>query len=147
MSAALLDANVLIALAWPQHVHHDPAHRWFRSKSRGPWATCEFTQLAFIRISSNPAIIPEAVSAAGALAVLREIVSQPGHVYWEGGLPPCESVALGAIAVVGHRQTTDAWLLELTRHHDGRLVTLDRALPAFAGAINKDLARRVLLIE
>lgn len=147
MSAVLLDANVLIALAWPQHVHHDVAHRWFESNSRGPWATCELTQLAFVRISSNPAIIPEATSAVGALAVLREIVNQPGHVYWEGGPAPSESVALGAVAVVGHRQTTDAWLLELTRHHDGRLVTLDRAMPAFARAIDKDIARRVLLID
>jgi hypothetical protein len=25
----LLDANVLMALSWPYHVHHAKAHEWF----------------------------------------------------------------------------------------------------------------------
>ena len=29
MSAHLLDVNVLIALAWPSHAHHEAAHHWF----------------------------------------------------------------------------------------------------------------------
>ena len=29
---ALLDVNVLVALAWPNHVHHTQAHRWFSAR-------------------------------------------------------------------------------------------------------------------
>ena len=29
MKAALLDTNVLLALAWPNHQHHAQAHAWF----------------------------------------------------------------------------------------------------------------------
>ena len=29
----LLDVNVLIALAWPNHVHHAAAHTWSRFAS------------------------------------------------------------------------------------------------------------------
>jgi predicted nucleic acid-binding protein len=28
----LLDVNVLIALAWPNHVHHGIARNWFRKQ-------------------------------------------------------------------------------------------------------------------
>ena len=37
--ATLLDVNVLLALAWPNHQHHAVAHRWFRRESRRGWAT------------------------------------------------------------------------------------------------------------
>jgi predicted nucleic acid-binding protein len=34
----LLDVNVLIALAWPNHVHHDLAQTWFeRNRRHGVW--------------------------------------------------------------------------------------------------------------
>jgi predicted nucleic acid-binding protein len=37
---ALLDVNVLIALVDPQHVHHEPSHRWFQAHGCHGWATC-----------------------------------------------------------------------------------------------------------
>ena len=61
MKAALLDINVLLALAWPDHQHHAAAHGWFAQESRLGWATCAFTQLGFIRLSSNPAYTSGAV--------------------------------------------------------------------------------------
>ena len=39
MVTPLLDVNVLIALAWPTHVHHETAVDWFTSRSGQPWAT------------------------------------------------------------------------------------------------------------
>ena len=89
----MLDANFLIALAWPQHVHHAAAHRRFDSKSCGVWATCAITQFAFVRISSNPKIIPEAVAPRSAHAVLNELVTLTGHVYRETlpSSPGCEA--------------------------------------------------------
>ena len=146
MSAALLDVNVLIALAWPQHVHHAAAHRWFDSKSRGAWATCAITQLAFVRISSNPKIIPEAVAPRSAHAVLCELTGLRGHVYWEALPSPATCATLQAVSMVGHLQVTDAYLLDLTRHHGGRLITFDKGLSALAAAVDKKLAARVLMI-
>ena len=37
---ALLDVNVLMALAWPNHVHHAPARSWFNARRKSGWATC-----------------------------------------------------------------------------------------------------------
>ena len=61
MKPALLDVNVLLALAWPNHQHHAASHRWFRREAGNGWAICALTQLAFIRLSSNPAYTAEAV--------------------------------------------------------------------------------------
>ena len=36
---ALPDVNTLIALAWPNHVHHDAARSWFAMQHGGRLAT------------------------------------------------------------------------------------------------------------
>ncbi len=56
----LLDVNVLLALAWPNHQFHAAAIAALSSRAR--WATCALTQLGFIRLSSNPAAIATAKS-------------------------------------------------------------------------------------
>ena len=61
MPKYLLDANVLLALAWPNHEFHETAHRWW-THSRKRWATCALTELAFIRLSSNPEFTRHAFS-------------------------------------------------------------------------------------
>ena len=38
----LLDLNLLIALAWPSHVHHPQAHAWFADRAPSGWATCPY---------------------------------------------------------------------------------------------------------
>lgn len=40
MKIALLDTNVLLALAWPNHQHHAQAHAWFNLEAKNGWATC-----------------------------------------------------------------------------------------------------------
>ena len=125
MSVHLLDANLLIALAWPQHVHHAKAHEWFAKVGRSAWATCPLTELAFIRISSNPKIIPEAVTPREALAMLMKIVGLPGHHFWSDDVTPTKAATFDSLALVGHRQVTDAYLLALAQYHKGKLATLD----------------------
>jgi hypothetical protein len=46
----LLDVNILIALADPNHIHHGRARGWFLSEHREAWATCPLTENGFIRI-------------------------------------------------------------------------------------------------
>lgn len=127
MSVGLLDVNMLIALSWPSHIHHRPACGWFvRHAARG-WATCPLTQCAFVRISTNPKIIPEAVSPSEAFDLLRQIMSLKHHVYWPDDVGVLDE-AVPKSLVVGHRQITDAYLLGLAIHHGGRLVTLDKGI-------------------
>lgn len=126
-AAALLDVNVLIALAWPNHVHHHHARRWFGERSASGWATTPVTELAFVRISSNKAVIPEASTPAAALGVLGALCRLPGHEFWpdDGRLvdPPFTVDRLGS-----YRQVTDLHLAALAARRSGTLVTFDRGI-------------------
>ena len=129
MKPYLLDTNVLLALAWPNHVHHPETRAWFKQKGAARFRTCPLTQTGFVRISSNPAFTAEAVSPADAMSLLRRLCSMPGHQFWPNDLSLAEAVpAWGRLAV--HRQVTDAYLLALAASHEGILATLDRAISA-----------------
>ncbi|MEW6665026.1 MAG: TA system VapC family ribonuclease toxin [Thermodesulfobacteriota bacterium] len=133
MSVGLLDVNVLIALAWPSHVHHGQAHEWFARCAINGWATCPLTQLAFVRISSNPKIIPEAVLPQQALKVLKQIVEHRHHVFWRDDLA-LNDRSIPVSNIMGHRQLTDAYLLGLAIRNRGRLVTLDESISSLLPA-------------
>lgn len=126
----LLDVNLLIALAWPSHVHHEAAHRWFADV--GIFATCTVTQLGFVRVSSNRAVLADAVSVQAARAVLAGIVAMPQHELWTDDLDFSRDPTVDGLTLVGHRQVTDAFLLALAARHGGRLATLDGGIAALA---------------
>ncbi len=130
MTVSLLDINVLIALAWPSHVHHRHAHSWFNENASDGWATCPFTECGFVRISSNPKIIPEAASPKEALSVLRRICELDYHAFWADDIDFCTSEYNPTQLLVGHRQVTDAYLLGLAISKGGRLATLDKSVSA-----------------
>jgi len=129
MKAALLDVNVLLALAWPNHQHHAAAHGWFRREGHHGWATCALTQLGFVRLSSNPAYTAAAVTPAQAANLLRRLVAHRGHRYWES-LPAPDPAMFGH--VLGHQQVQDAYLVRLAERHRGRLATFDGRLTGHA---------------
>lgn len=125
MKPCLLDVNALVALAWPNHVHHAPVTEWFGAHHAGGWATCPLTESGFVRVSSNPLVTSEARSPAEALVVLREIVALPGHHFWHDDVSLAKADIIDAARLHGHRQVTDAHLLALTIRRGGRLVTFD----------------------
>lgn len=51
---ALPASNVLLALAWSHHSHHNAAHRWFAHDTATGWATGLFTQMGFLCLSLHP---------------------------------------------------------------------------------------------
>ncbi len=146
MTVHLLDINVLIALAWPQHVHHGEAHAWFSKLGREAWSTCPITQLGFIRISSNPKVIRDAVSPRDARALLEQIIALPGHQFWPDAIAPAQAAILSSIALVGHRQVTDAYLLALALHRNGKLATFDGGVCELI-RLHKDRTRLVTVID
>lgn len=81
--AVLFDVNLLIALAWPNHVHHRAGHAWLERQGERPWATCSMTQAGFLRISANPRLHPVATrTPREAMIALHEITAMPSHVFW-----------------------------------------------------------------
>ena len=131
MAIFLLDANVLIALAWPEHEFHEKAGRWFAAHSRNGWATCPFTQSAFVRILCNPVFSSDALTPDNALRVLESNLDSPNHHFWPDSISVPEALKNVKGRLTGHRQTTDAYLLGLAIHHRGKLATLDKGIRAW----------------
>ena len=132
MKTALLDLNILTALLWSAHEHHDIAHRWFSARGNARWATCSVTQLGFVRIVSNPAFSRDALSPADALALLAENLTNAHHEYWTDDLPVPAAVKGLETRLQGYRQLTDAYLLALAYRRKGVLATFDRGLRTLA---------------
>jgi toxin-antitoxin system PIN domain toxin len=126
----LLDVNVLIAMAWPTHRAHENVQEWLSRHAREGWATCPLTQTAFVRILSNPAFSPNALTPGDALALLRANLGHPGHRFWADELNFIQAMEPLTPRWAGHQQVTGAYLLGLAMHKKGKLATMDRAILA-----------------
>jgi hypothetical protein len=88
---ALPDINVLLALAWSNHPHHDAAHHWFVRAAAAGWATCLFTQTGFLRLSLNPQVVGIAIDYQAAIHLLHGLVAHPAHHYVETAITGVEA--------------------------------------------------------
>jgi uncharacterized protein len=120
----LLDVNILIALADPDHEHHDKAEAFFLANHRRGWATCPITENGFIRIISNPKY-PRGVGTDEACKILKQLCTYEGHRFW-----PDDFSLRGAINLPSSKHLTDYYLLSLAMHRLGKLVTMDRHINA-----------------
>jgi toxin-antitoxin system PIN domain toxin len=118
----LLDSNVLIALATPEHSLNARAAAWFVKGHR--FATCPITQGALFRFHLRAGVDATAESAK---LLLESISALPRHEFWPDDVPFLELPTTGT---AGHRQVTDAYLVLLAGKHGGSVATMDRALAA-----------------
>jgi len=131
---ALLDVNALIALAWPNHVHHEAARRWFTAHRRDGWATCVLTEAGFVRVSCNPAAVRHTVTPGEAIALLRRLRQLESHAFWplDRSLTDLPQQLAGRLQ--GYRQITDAVLLAAAMQRGATLATLDSGLARLVDA-------------
>ena len=128
----LLDANVLIALCWPTHSWHEAVNRWFSKRGSKGWATCPFTQSAFVRILSNPSFSRDALTPQNALRLMEANLEHTRHRFWSADLPVVDALRPISKRLSGHRQVLDAYLVGLAIRKKGVLATLDRTILQFA---------------
>ena len=124
---ALLDVNVLIALLDADHLHHVRARDWLEAHIATGWASCPITQNGCIRILSQPNY-PNALKPSQVAERLREATEAVYHRFWAEGPSLLFPGLMSWEYIVGSRQVTDAYLLALAVHHNGRLVTFDHAI-------------------
>jgi uncharacterized protein len=129
---ALLDVNLLVAIAWPEHIFHAEAIRWFDRRAEHGWATCGLTESGFLRISANPKVVGDAVRPAESADLLRRLFQFGDHHFWIDDVQPTTSSFVPLERLIGHRQVTDAQLLGLSRRHQGSLASFDRGLNTLA---------------
>lgn len=127
---SLLDVNALVALAWDSHIHHVAARAWFAANGVNGWATCPLTESGFVRVSSNPTVLPSAIGVEDARRVLALLRVAGRHRFLLDDVSMTDD---DLPTLVGHRQVSDAHLLTLARRHGVRLVTFDGGAHALGG--------------
>ena len=103
----LLDVNLLMALLWENHEHHQIARAWLRHVT--DFATCPVSQLGFARVSSHPAL-GYSMSPDQAFAVLRGFLADRRHHFVPDDLS-CEDRVLRTDLMAGANQVTDHYLV------------------------------------
>ena len=89
-----------------------------------------------MRVSSNPKVLPHAIAATAAQAVLSALRVVGAHAF----VPDDVSITDPDVpAIAGHRQVTDAHLLALARRRGLRLVTFDAGLRSLSGGQDVEL--------
>lgn len=119
----LPDGNVLIALVLKTHQDHARARTWFCNIACR-FATCSVTQGTLMRLHM---MLAQDKSAKAAWQALRGVETEVLHDYIGDDLPYRE---VPHEKLQGHRQVTDAWIVELARRSDGKVATLDTGMVA-----------------
>ena len=132
----VVDANVLLYAVDTASTHHKEARSWLDSSLAGaegigfPWMSL----LAFIRIGTNPAILPSPMTVDEAVGQVEAWLGAPAAVVTH---PTARHAGLlrGLLRESGTagNLTTDAHLAALAIENGADLVSYDRDFARFAG--------------
>ncbi|MHB1929846.1 MAG: TA system VapC family ribonuclease toxin [Acidimicrobiales bacterium] len=130
MSRALLDVNVLLALADSDHVDRQ-ARTWLEGEIESGWASGAIAQNGFVRVIAQPRY-PSPVPPAHAVSLLEQACATRHHEYGPCDVSLLDATTLDRTRLHGPRQVTDAYLLALATRRGGRCVTFDHGVPLAA---------------
>lgn len=129
---SLLDVNVLVALFFADHVHHDLAHDWFADHRHEGWATCPLTENGLVRVACQQPSDDVLVRPADVIAKLQRFCRDKLHRTWTDSVSLTDATLFAPQFISGHRQVSDVYLLGLAKKMGGRLATFDRTIPVKA---------------
>ena len=125
----LPDVNVWLAASWARHSAHNTARVWMDAEE-GDLVFCRVSQMAFLRLLTNPAITKEdALPRRRAWEVFDNLVSDP-RIRLLAEPQGLDSLwrAFSKRADKSHLLWTDDYLAAVAQAADAELVTFDRAL-------------------
>jgi hypothetical protein len=125
----LADVNVWIALASDRHEHHDAARRWFDSCT-APVVFCRITQLAFLRLLTNPKVMgEETLNPSDDVEVYRRLASDERVLFTpEPSRIEDAWISLMTIRAASGSTWTDAYLAAFAMTVGLRLITFDKGM-------------------
>lgn len=131
----LLDANVWVALAAADHVHHELALRYWQEESAESVAFCRVTALAFLRLVTNAHVMQHAVLTSGeAWALLQEWLRLPEVSFLNEPVGLDEQLGQFSREMsIRPKLWTDAYLAAFAIAGNHRVVTLDGDFHQFPG--------------
>lgn len=123
----LPDVNVWLAAIWGRHRHHHTAKRWLDDEE-DDLAVCRVTQMALLRLVTNPAVMGhDALTRRKAWDLVEELMTDPRveFVTEPDGLVPMW-VSFSKRNDRSHLLWTDDYLAAFAHAANAELVTLDR---------------------
>jgi len=132
----VVDANVLLYAVDSAAAHHERARAWLDSSLAGAeavglaWAAL----LAFIRISTNPSILPTPMTVDDAVTQVETWLGAPAAAVAQPTARHAAVIkALLREAGTAGNLTTDAHLAALAIEHGAEVVSYDRDFARFPG--------------
>lgn len=123
----LPDVNVWLAAAWARHDHHERAKGWLDGES-DDIALVRVTEMALLRLISNPAVVgDEVLTRRAAWEVVEELLSDPRIrlLNEPEGLEPLW-MALSKRDDSSHLLWTDDYLAAFAQAAGAEFLTFDR---------------------
>lgn len=132
----LADANVWLAIAFSDHVHHVKAREWFDHQTNGTCAFCRITQMALLRHLTNSAIMGRFVlSQRVAWEDFDKLLTDPRVVFLSE--PPAIEAQFRAFTQSespSNERWTDAYLAAFASATGLQFVTFDQGFKRFGSA-------------
>jgi len=136
-----VDVNVLVYAVNEDAEEHGQALRLIERLGQGPEIIYLFwpTIMGFLRIATNPGILPNPLSTADATETIGDLLSRP-HVRTPGEAPGFWDLYLDTVGARSRaNDVPDAHLAGLMRQHGvGIIHTRDRGFRRFAGIEVRD---------
>jgi toxin-antitoxin system PIN domain toxin len=132
----LVDANVLVYAVNKDAAHHGPCRAWLDRalSSAEPVGLSWVSLLAFLRVTTHPAVLEHPFTVAEATDQVRTWLGAPAALIVDP-TPRHVDVLAGLLAETGTagNLVSDAHLAALATEHRATIVSLDRDFGRFAG--------------
>ena len=132
----IVDANVLLYAVNTAAPRHAQARSWLDGALAGrePVGFAWTVLLAFLRLTTHPAVFPRPLTVGEATEIVRAWLAQPAAIVVEPTRRHADVLAgLLAEAGTGANLVGDAHLAALALEHDAVLVSFDADFGRFAG--------------
>lgn len=132
----IVDANVLLYAVNKHSPHHGAARGWLDDAfaKRQTIGFAWVVLLAFLRLSTQPAVFPNPLEPDVAAGVVKRWVAQPSAVILQAGERHLALLTglIGEVGAAGNL-VNDAHLAALALEHGGEVVSFDGDFTRFAG--------------
>ena len=130
------DVNVLLALARPDHVHHDRVRPWWSAQSdlAMVMTVLDLVWVGVVRIATNHRVFPEPSGLDEVVAFVEAVRAQPNcrdFPTQQSPVPLFLQECAQASAIANH--VTDAYIAAAARSIGASVATFDRGFRRFDG--------------